>query len=219
MFNIRYFNKGKWNYLLSTGDNTNLVSDSTYEVKVQYYGSRITLIVNDVVIGSVDFPAMLPASQVGLWCSGEEEIVIKNFSIEAVKPKAFVVMQFTEEFDELYNQVVKRVCNELNMDTVRADDIYGPGQIISDISQQIREAQFIIADITPKNPNVYYEVGFAHALKKETILLAEKSTPLPFDIASFRVVFYNNTIGGKPKVEEDLRRHIKSIVNKSVSPA
>ena len=51
---------------------------------------------------------------------------------------------------------------------------FGPGVIIQDIERQISEAQVVIADITPANSNVYYEVGYAHALQKPTILLRKK---------------------------------------------
>jgi hypothetical protein len=57
------------------------------------------------------------------------------------------------------------------------------------------------------------------ALKKPTILLAKKGTPLPFDIAGFRVLFYEDTIGGKAKLEEGLRRHLAAIVGDTTSPS
>lgn len=84
--------------------------------------------------------------------------------------------------------------------------------IIQDISKHINESKFIIADISPINANVFYEVGYAHALNKPTILIAEKDTRLPFDVSSFRTLFYENTIGGKNKLENGLRKHIKAIL-------
>ena len=60
------------------------------------------------------------------------------------------------------------------------------------------ESEFVIAEITPVNANVYYELGFAHAINKPTILLADRAIDkLPFDVSPFRVLFYENTIGGK----------------------
>jgi nucleoside 2-deoxyribosyltransferase len=56
----------------------------------------------------------------------------------------------------------------------RADQVYGPGSIIEDVIRGIETAQIVIAEITPTNENVFYEVGYAHALKKPTILLANK---------------------------------------------
>jgi len=75
-------------------------------------------------------------------------------------------------------------------------------------------SQLIIADITPtSNANVYFEVGYALALEKPTILLAKKGTALPFDVAGFRVLFYDDTIGGKNRLEDGLRRHLDAILS------
>ena len=93
----------------------------------------------------------------------------------------------------------------------RGDESYGPGIILADIEQSIRESHVIVADITPRNANVYYEVGYAHALDKPTVLVAEKETELPFDVSPFRVLFYDNTIGGKSRVEEGLKKHLQAI--------
>ena len=90
--------------------------------------------------------------------------------------------------------------------------VAGPGLIIADIIREIASAQLVIADITPTNPNVYFEVGYALALNKPTILLAKKGTPLPFDVAGFRVLFYEDSIGGKGKLEDGLRRHLSAIL-------
>jgi len=56
-------------------------------------------------------------------------------------------------------------------------------------------------------------LGYAHALGKPTILLAERGKgPLPFDISGYRVLFYENTIAGKKQVEEGLRKHLTAIL-------
>jgi nucleoside 2-deoxyribosyltransferase len=72
----------------------------------------------------------------------------------------------------------------------------------------------IIAEITPPNQNVFYELGYVHALRKPTILLADRDKQLPFDISGYRCLFYENTIGGKAKVEEGLRKHLDAILGK-----
>ena len=109
--------------------------------------------------------------------------------------------------------VIAPICNEFNITPIRADDIYNNGMIIEDISKSIIESSIIIADITPNNQNVYYELGYAHALNKPTILLAEKGCNLPFDIQSYRVIFYSNSISGKNKVEMQLKKHLDSLIN------
>ncbi len=119
-------------------------------------------------------------------------------------------MQFSSPYDELYKDVISVVCEELNLSVVRADETFGPGLIIADITRQLEESKIVIAEISPANPNVFYEVGYAHALNKPTILIAERSTKLPFDVSPFRTLFYDNSIAGKKKVEEGLRKYIKA---------
>ena len=120
-------------------------------------------------------------------------------------------MQFGSPFDELYGEVISPVCAEMGVDAYRADDIYRPGVIIQDIIQGLVEANVIIAEITPTNANVFYELGYAHALKKPVILLAERGTALPFDVSGYRVIFYDDAIRGKGNLEAELRRHLTNI--------
>ena len=121
------------------------------------------------------------------------------------------MLQFSAPYNELFAEVIRPVTKELGLTCIRADESFGPGVIIQDIERQILEAQIVIADITPANSNVYYEVGYAHALQKPTILIAEKTTDLPF-VSPFRILFYENSIAGKTKVEEGLRNHLKAIL-------
>ena len=86
------------------------------------------------------------------------------------------------------------------------------GQIMDDVTDSIRTAALIIADVTPDNANVFYEVGYAHAIRKPTILLSDrKRERLPFDISGFRTLFYDNTIGGKALVEARLKQHLEAM--------
>ncbi|MGD0899375.1 MAG: hypothetical protein ABR915_16175 [Thermoguttaceae bacterium] len=57
-----------------------------------------------------------------------------------------------------------------------------------------------------------YELGYAHALQKPTILLARRGEQLPFDIRSYRVIFYDDTIGGKADLEATLGEHLASVL-------
>ena len=90
--------------------------------------------------------------------------------------------------------------------------MFGPTIIIDDVTRGIESSQIVIAEITPSNENVFYEVGYAHALKKPTILLADMSKKLPFDLSGRRCIFYENSIGGKQKVEQNLRHHLQEVL-------
>lgn len=173
-------------------------------------GSNLTLKFEGVeVAASVQTIRRGPIS---LLLQSRKKIKVKNIKVMSETPECFVVMQFTEEFNDLYRDVIKPTCANFGYKVTRADDSYTSGLIIEDITRAIREASLIIADITPDNPNVFYEVGYAHGINKPTILLSDRARQkLPFDVSGFRTLFYDNTIGGKSEVEERLKKHLENI--------
>ena len=212
MYSIRSFTN-KWEEHAVTGIFTNLKINKYYLIEVELKGSSITLVVDGIIALTATLPFVVPISQVGLFCLGTGNIVIKNYTVKSERPKAFVVMQFSSPFNELYTDVIKPICDEFKLKVLRADETYGPGLIIADITKEINESRVVIAEITPLNSNVYYEVGYPHALKKPTILIAEKSIKLPFDVSPFRTLFYENSIAGKKQVEEGFRKHISAVLS------
>lgn len=211
---VQTWTGSEWTTHASAGERSQLRTRRRYNFRVTVVGSRITVTLDGVDAVIADLPFNIPTGQAGIWCHGISDIKINRFQITRQRPKAFVVMQFTPPYNELFSEVIAPVCQDLGLVAIRADDTYGPGLIIADIVRDITEAKVIIAEITPSNPNVYYEVGYAHALKKPTILIAEKPTQLPFDVSPFRVLFYENTIGGKSKIEAGLRKHLDAIQSK-----
>lgn len=212
MYSIRSFS-GNWTNHSLGGEYSNLKVNKSYKVEVEFKGSIITLRVDGIIVLVKNLPYNLPISQTGLWCQSEADIIIKNFNIKRETPKAFVVMQFSSPYNELYEDVIKKVCKEFDLTVIRADETYGPGLILADIIKQLNESRLIIAEISQSNPNVFYEVGYAHALNKPTILIAEKMTKLPFDVSPFRTLFYENTIAGKQKIEDGLKKHISAALS------
>jgi hypothetical protein len=203
----------QWTHHAAKGPATQLRPDVPYRLMVRAIGSRVTLSLNDVRVLSTNLPFTLPRGQAGLWALGQNDIRFSSFSIKSERPSIFVVMQFTTPFDELYQDVIVPVCEGQGFTAVRADQTYGPGVIISDIARQISESSVVVADITPDNPNVFWEVGYAHALQKPTVLIAERGRQLPFDVSPFRTLFYDNTIAGKRHIEEGLSNHLSAIQN------
>lgn len=196
----------------SHGPSSQLVPGRPYHLQAQVTGSRVKVSLDGIQVLDSNLPFTLPRGQSGIWASGRLDISFSDYNVEPELPKLFVVMQFTTPFDELYLDVIKPVGEDLGFIVARADETHGPGIIIADIAQSILEAQVIIADITPlDNPNVFWEVGYAHALRKPTILLAERNTKLPFDVSPFRTLFYDNTIPGKSQIEDGLRKHFLAI--------
>jgi hypothetical protein len=122
-------------------------------------------------------------------------------------------MQFSEPYKQLYSEVIQPVADSFGLEAYHVGDVFGPGMILNDIVQGLIESKVIIAEVTPSNQNVFYELGYAHALGKPTILLAERGKQPPFDISGYRHLFYDNTIGGKKQVEEGLRKHLQAIMH------
>jgi len=205
-----------WTNIELTGDRRNLKAERDYSVEAHVNGSNISLRVDSVEVAGATLPtATNQPRQVGIFCLGDRDIRVSRFAADVDKPKAFIVMQFSSPYNEVYSHVIKVVCDEQGVEAVRADEIYGPGLIIKDIIDRIERSQVIIADISPINANVYFEVGYALALGKPIILLAQHRGPearLPFDLSSFRVLFYDDTIGGKPKLEDGLRNHLREVL-------
>jgi len=212
-YSVQAFAGGKWHTIKSVGDFRSFRAGRRYEVEVAVKGGRIDLSVDGILMSRAPIPGQLPASQVGLWCQSESAITITDFEVQSRPPTAFVIMQFSAPFNELYTDVIAPVCAKHGIETVRADDTCGPGLILADVVGRIHESTMIIAEITPPNQNVFYELGYAHALGKPTILIASRGKELPFDVSGFRTLFYENSIGGKNKIETDLSKHLRAILS------
>ena len=103
--------------------------------------------------------------------------------------KVFVVMPYHPKFEDTYYGI-KDACEKADLICTRVDEAVSPGTIIDQIYDSITSAGLIIADLTGSNPNIYYEIAVAHTLGKEVLLIARESSPLPFDLASQRVILY-----------------------------
>lgn len=121
-------------------------------------------------------------------------------------------MPFGGYFDGYYNHVIKPTLNNLNIDCIRGDEIYGTGIIINDIYDEICDTDFCIADVTDRNPNVNYELGMAHAIGKPTILITQKVEDVPFDYKHLRLIKYDpKQFGWEKSIAESFVKTIKEV--------
>ena len=126
-----------------------------------------------------------------------------------------MILPFNDEIaDKLFQLCTKRICEEHGLEIRRADEIFTTNPILDDIVDALEEAVVVIADISGRNPNVLYEVGMAHMLKrKQTVMITRDGyESIPFDISHFRIIQYENTISGKVLYEDQLRKTLKSIL-------
>ena len=103
----------------------------------------------------------------------------------------FVIMPFGHPFDRYYKNVFVPAIEEVDLRPVRGDSIFLPSAIMQDIWRLLTEAKVLIADLTGRNPNVFYELGLAHALQKPVILVANSMDDVPFDLRGLRVLTYD----------------------------
>jgi hypothetical protein len=106
----------------------------------------------------------------------------------------FVMMPFAGAIGGYYAAIYEPAIIKAGLKPVRADDeIFGPGKIIDQIYRGISDAKVLVAELTTKNPNVFYELGLAHALKKPVVLVSATAEDNPFDIRHIRVIFYDTS--------------------------
>lgn len=104
---------------------------------------------------------------------------------------SFVISPFGEPFDTYFTHIVKPALEDCGLYAIRGDSLYRPTTIVDDIWQGIREAKLLIAELTDRNPNVFYELGLAHAISKPVILISKSIDDVPFDLRSIRVLVYD----------------------------
>lgn len=122
---------------------------------------------------------------------------------------AFVLMPFDPKFDDIYKLGVQQTAKRFGIDAERVDDqIFHKENILERIYNQIISADFIIADMTDRNPNVFYETGYAHAKGKICLLLTSNADDIPFDLKHHRHVIYGNSI---QNLVRQLEREIPAI--------
>lgn len=121
-------------------------------------------------------------------------------------------MPFAEEYREVYEQVYRPVCRAAGIRCWRVDEVARPGSITRDIVEGIIDADIVIADLTSQNPNVFYELGIAHAVGNKTIMTCQRIEEVPFDIGNYRVILYDQTIAGSKKLTEQLSAAIQELL-------
>jgi hypothetical protein len=137
-------------------------------------------------------------------------------SAGSTKPKAFVIMPFDKEFDDIYKALINPALEAAGYAVFRADDLLSHNNILRDIVSSIISSQLIVADLTGANPNVFYEVGLAHALKKRVVLLTQDVSEVPFDLRSYRMVQYDTHFARVENAQNQLIELAKGAIDGTV---
>jgi hypothetical protein len=102
----------------------------------------------------------------------------------------FLVMPFSYAWSNDVHKILAGACKALSVQAVRGDDVFTPTDILVDIWKSLNAADFVIADITGRNPNVLYELGIAHTLAKPVLIISRNAGDIPIDLSTRRVILY-----------------------------
>ena len=129
--------------------------------------------------------------------------VFRQRDFEFDNSLVFVMMPFCEPWSDRIWEKISEIITNKGLRAERADNRYGP-IITEDIWSAVVECRVIICDITGLNANVFYELGIAHTIGKDVILLTQSSTAFPFDTQGFRHLIYTDNPAGMRLLEEEL---------------
>ena len=118
-----------------------------------------------------------------------------------------------QELEDRYN-AIKDCFARFGITAVRADEIEHEEVITEKIMERIRSSEFLLADLTGERPSVYYEIGFAHALKRRVIMYRLQGSNLHFDLAAYNCPEYKNL----SELQRMLISRLKHMTNRNPTP-
>jgi hypothetical protein len=101
------------------------------------------------------------------------------------------MMPCGEWFDRYYQEIYVPAIKEAGFEPMRADELFTTGSVVEQIWDQIEKAKLLLADLSGKNANVFYELGLAHAARKPVVFTSSSTEDVPFDLRHLRVIIYD----------------------------
>ncbi len=142
---------------------------------------------------------------VALIASGEYKAIASQVAEALGRRECFFICPMDNaEVEHNYEYVIKPLVKQHQFTIRRIDEVSHTREITSVILDTLARSRFVIADLTDAKPNCYYEVGYAHALRKPVILLAKKGTPRHFDIAGYKWNYWESYKDLKPTLEQEI---------------
>jgi hypothetical protein len=131
---------------------------------------------------------------------------------EAIEPTLVsAMMPFHPNFTPVYS-ALQQVADACGLRCRRADDIWENPAVIQDVVSLIDKSRVVICDCTGRNPNVFYEIGIAHTLGREVILITQSADDIPFDLRHLRYVQYLNNGEGLTHLKARLQQRLEALV-------
>jgi hypothetical protein len=129
----------------------------------------------------------------------------------------FVMMPFGTWYDRYYQEIYVPAIKDAGFEPIRADELFSTGSVVEQIWEQIEKSKVLLAELTDKNPNVFYELGLAHAARKPVVFTSGRLEDVPFDLRHLRVIVYETR---EPQWADKLKRLITDYLrNAAKEPA
>lgn len=128
----------------------------------------------------------------------------------------FVMQPFNPPLGDYYQKVFVPAIEKAGLKAVRADDdMFATGKIVEQIWRGINAAKVLVAELSTRNPNVFYELGLAHALDKPVVLVSSNEQDVPFDLRHIRVIYYDTTdpFWGKKLIDKIAENVVSALQN------
>lgn len=135
----------------------------------------------------------------------------RNFKIDTTL--GFVLIPFQEDFLCIYEAAILPALNNAGLRGTHAGEIFDNREIVEDIWESICTSKIIVADVSGKNPNVFYELGICHTLGKEVIVITQNDADVPFDIRHLRYIHYEKN--KLSLLKSNLEKTIKRVILKT----
>lgn len=127
----------------------------------------------------------------------------------------FVLMPFANKFQPVYEGPIQSSIAKVGLRCERADEIHGVQMITWDIWERINRARVLVAELTDRNANVFYELGIAHALSKDVLLITQSMEFVPFDLKALRCIQYKTTPSGLEELQTRLETTLATVMKSS----
>jgi hypothetical protein len=122
-------------------------------------------------------------------------------------PAVFVSQSIRPEHEPIY-RAIRAAAQAAGASALRADSLAEPGLLVEQIYQHLESADVVVADISHMDPNVMYELGFAHGAQRPVIVISSDLPRVPFDIASVKVIRYGESLADLRSFELEMKRMI-----------
>ena len=159
--------------------------------------------INHLIIAAQQRQVDEQAPSSGHWPEFFSRMGVRPSDLGAERNQVFVLTPFSPENSELYETIAK-TCRVVGLNAVRGDEVKINGPILPHIVQEIAKSRLVIANIDGRNPNVYYELGIAHSMGKNVLLISRTPSAAPFDVSGQQIVFYDDL----PNLRDVLREAI-----------